>query len=393
DLQTRAQEAIEAQATRGERDKAAQAAVAAARKMFESGDGPGAIAQLEAFTPKHDLVSAFLATLKGEKVPEPEFAGAAGGETAHILRGARGATEDLPARRNMLIAVSSFAVILIAVMAIYRPWENAAPSLTESPGALGSAGPLNAINLPPPIPAPTPPVVTAPVVEATDPNGPDLTKAYDAIKNNRLDDAVRLASVIRKRDAKYAGLAGLLLAIDNQRAFEVKQKEAASAAAAASLAAANAPSAAPAKPLSDPVEPAPSPTAPVASVLPGGGFVVESAPTTPLLRGQVERPAIEAAIREWSRAVGTMNIATISNVRSFDKKQAQNWQDTYKIYKAIEMSVKLTDDPEVNEKDEAVVPVQETLIVTQKNGIKLTQTRTEKYRLHKIGDKWRLLPP
>ncbi len=33
-------------------------------------------------------------------------------------------------------------------------------------------------------------------------------------------------------------------------------------------------------------------------------------------------------------------------------------------------------------------------IVTQKNGIKLTmQLQREKYRLHKVGDKWRLLPP
>ena len=397
DLQKRAQEAIEAHATRAERDTAAQAAVASARKLFESGDAPGAIAQLEAFEPKHDLVSAFLATLKGEKVVEAEFTPGAGGETAHILRNARGPTENLPARRNMLIAVCSLAVILIAAMAYYRPWEDnssgaAAGAPVADAGLATNPSPSvdNRSAAPPPVL--TPPAVTAPTVATTDPNGPDLTKAYDAIKNNRLDDAVRLAVAIKKRDPKYAGLAGLQLAIDNQRAFEVKQKEA--AAAAASLAAANTPPPAPAKPLSDPVDPAPSPTTPAASVLPGGGFVAESAPTTPLLRGQVERPAIEAAIREWARAVGTMNIATISNVRSFDKKQAQNWQDTYKTYKAIEMSVKLIDDPEVNEKDEAVVPVQETMIVTQKNGIKLTmQPRNEKYRLHKVGDRWRLLPP
>jgi hypothetical protein len=295
----------------------------------------------------------------------------------------------------MLIAVSSLAVITVAAMAYYRPWENSSSGAAS--GALvtdsGAATNSSASAAPPP-PVLTPPVVTAPTVAATDPNGPDLTKAYDAIKNNRLDDAVRLAAVIKKRDPQYAGLAGLQLAIDNQRGFEVKQKEAAAAAAEARLAAANAPPSAPAKPLSDPVDPAPTATAPTASVLPGGAFVTESAPTTPLLRGQVERPAIEAAIREWARAVGTMNIAQISNVRSFDKKQAQNWQETYKNYKAIEMSVKLTDDPEVNEKDEAVVPVQEIMIVTQKNGIKLTmQPRNEKYRLHKVGDKWRLLPP
>jgi len=116
DLQTRAQEAIESQKNRGERDAAAQAAVAGARKLFESGDAKGAIAQLEAFTPKHDLVSAFLATLKGEKVPEPEHAG---GETAHILRGARGEAPNLPARRNFLVAAAVFTVAILAGTTYY----------------------------------------------------------------------------------------------------------------------------------------------------------------------------------------------------------------------------------------------------------------------------------
>ena len=398
DLQTRAQEAIEAAATRAERDKAAQSAVASARKLFESGDGPGAIAQLEAFTPKHDLVSAFLATLKGESFDSGDSAAGAaefprsgqGGETAHILRQARGPTEDLPARRNMLIAVGAFSVILVTAMAIYRPWESAAPAV--DPLAANTSPSADTASAPAPVAPPvlTPPPVTAPTVAATDPNGPDLTKAYDAIRNNRVDDAVRLAAVIRKRDPKYAGLAGLQLAIDNQRAFEVKQKEAADAAAAALASAAAAP---PAKPVADPETPSLMKEA-VATVAPGGGYVAPSEPPSPLLRGQVERPAIEAVLREWEKAVGSMNIATISNVRSFDKRQAQNWQNTYKNYKAIEMNVRLTADPEVNENFEAVVPVQEVMIVTQKNGIKLTmQPRNEKYRMHKVGDKWRLLPP
>ena len=56
DLQTRAQEAIEARDKRAERDAAAQAVVTEARALFEKGDKDCAIARLEAFTPPHDLV-------------------------------------------------------------------------------------------------------------------------------------------------------------------------------------------------------------------------------------------------------------------------------------------------------------------------------------------------
>jgi hypothetical protein len=389
DLQTRAQEAIEAHATRAERDKAAQAAVAAARKLFESGDAPGAIAQLEAFTPRHDLVSAFLATLKGEKVPEPEFAGATGGETAHILRNARGPTEDLPARRNMLIAVSAFAVILVAVMAYYRPWENNATALDTT-----STNPSPSIDKPaaaPPPPVLTPPVVTAPIVEATDPNGPDIKKAYDAISAGRLDEAVKLAASIRRRDPKYLGLQPLQLAIENQRTFEVKQKEAADAQAAAALAAAAKPSA-PERPLSDPVEPTPSVPAPAATVLPGGGFVATSEPISPLTAGQAARPEIEAAIQSWAKALGTRNIATISNVRAFTNEEARRWGNIFKNFKAVEVNVRLLSDPEVRD-DIATVPVREVHILTQKNDIKTTTTYENRYRLEKVGDRWLLRPP
>lgn len=394
DLQTRAQEAIEAHATRAERDKAAQAAVAAARKMFEGGDAPGAIAQLEAFTPKHDLVSAFLATLKGEKVPDPEFALGAGGETAHILRNARGPTEDLPARRNMLIAVGSFAVILVAAMAYYRPWEN--NSLGAASGApvadSGLATNASSSAAAPPPPVLTPPVVTAPVVEATDPNGPDIKKAYDAISGGRLDEAVKLAASIRRRDPKYLGLQPLQLAIDNQRAFEVKQKEAADKAAADKLAAANAAPPAPTRPLSDPVEPAPSTTAPAATVLPGGAFAANSEPISPLTAGQAARPEIEATIQAWAKALGTRDIATISNVRAFTSQEATRWGNIFKNFKAVEVNVRLLSDPEVRD-DIATVPVREVHTLTQKNNIKTTTTYENRYQLQKVGDRWLLRPP
>jgi serine/threonine protein kinase len=392
DLQTRAQEAIEAQATRAERDKAAQSAVASARKLFESGDGPGAIAQLEAFTPKHDLVSAFLATLKGEKVPEPEFASAgAGGETAHILRQARGPTEDLPARRNMLIAVGAFSVILLGAMAIYRPWESAPTAVDAlANNASPSFDNLNAAAAPPPVL--TPPVVTAPPVAATDVNGPDVTKAYDAITNGRVDDAARILGAIRRRDPQYAGLKPLQAAIDNQRAFEEKQKQQQAAAAAAALAAANPPPA-PAKPLSDPEPPAAPAKEVIATVLPGGGFAATSEPISPLTAGQAARPEIEAAVAEWARALGTMNLRTISNIRAFTPTEVKNWQTITDNYSAMQVTARLLSDPEVRD-DIATVPVREVRVMTQKRGgIRITQTYDNTYRLQKVGDKWLLRTP
>lgn len=236
-------------------------------------------------------------------------------------------------------------------------------------------------------------MVTAPVVEATDPNGPDIKKAYDAISNGRLDDAVRLASAIRKRDPKYLGLAPLQLAIDNQRAFDVKQKEAADAAASAALAAANAPPPAPAKPLADPVEPTPSTPAPAATVLPGGSFVATSEPISPLTAGQAARPEIEAAVQEWARALGTRDIATISRVRSLSRQQADNWVRIFQPLRAFRMNVKLIGDPIVTD-DIAVVRVQEHRVQTDRKGIEFEMRPQEvDYRLRKSGSQWKLLPP
>lgn len=178
--------------------------MASARKIFESGDAAGAIAQLEAFEPKHDLVSAFPATLMGEKVPESEPVPGqhAGGETAHILRGARGEAPNLPARRNMLIAVGVFSVALVSAMLIYRPWESSpSPALNTSPASaeLGLAPSNTAASAPAPVVAPPPLAPVATPTSLTDKAEPtqddkDIVAAYDLINGNKLPEASTLGT-------------------------------------------------------------------------------------------------------------------------------------------------------------------------------------------------------
>ena len=57
------------------------------------------------------------------------------------------------------------------------------------------------------------------------------------------------------------------------------------------------------------------------------------------------------------------------------------------------MSVEVTGTPDVIE-DQALVPVREIMIMTQKNGIKITgQPRDTYYRMQKVAGRWRMLAP
>jgi serine/threonine protein kinase len=395
DLQKRAQEAIENAANRAERDAAAQSAVASARKLFEHGDRNGAIRQLESFTPKHDLVSAFLATLKGEKMPEPDPTVRIGtsGETAHILRGARGEAPNLPARRNFLIAAAVFSVAIVSATLYFQPWQReqlAAPSpaLNQSPPSATQAEVAPAPVAPPPLPpvlAPKSPVDTEPTVDQK-----DIEAAYNAISANDIPRAQRLAATIRKRNPKYPLLASLNTAIETRIADLKKREEAIAEAAktAAALEEEKKRTAAARKDAEDAKA-----AAPIATVLPGGGFAAASEPPSPLLRGEAERPEIDKLVQQWASALGTRNVAAISNIRSFTKDEADSWQRIYKNFKQVEVVAKVTATPEVVE-DHALVPVEEIMITTQNNGIKLTGApRRTNYRMHKVGGQWRMLPP
>jgi len=405
DLQKRAHEAIEQHKTRGERDAAAQAAVALARKKFESGDKDGAIKELQSFKGKHDLVTAFLATLKGEAAPfdgadaAPRSASASSGQTAHILRGSRGEAPDLPARRTFLYAAAAFIVIVLGAMAYFRPWERAAtpPSQAQNqPPA--SAGQADAAVVPAAAtPAPLPPV-TAPESTTTEntQDSKDVLAVYALLTKNDIVGAQKIYASIRKRNPKYDGLAALNTAIEG-RAAEIKKQAdqvaeatAANTRAAAALEEEKKRTAAAQKEAED----AKAATAPILTVLPGGAYVAPSAPPTPLLRGQAERPEIEKAIQQWADAFAKLDVNALSQVRNLTLQESTRWKNTFKGMATFKMNVSVMGDPEVIGND-AIVPVQESAQYTQGKGQPLLsmQTNTVKYRLRKIGNQWRVIRP
>jgi serine/threonine protein kinase len=395
DLQKRAHEAIEQHKTRGERDAAAQAAVAAARKKFESGDKEGAIKELQSFQGKHDLVTAFLAQLKGEKAPEPEVR--TGGETAQILRGSRGASEDLPARRNFLIAGVSFAVIVIAATLYFQPWKKT--SVPPSTEVASSPTPANASasvprNEPGPVASPPlPPVTAPPVSTAENPQDTqDFTAAFELINKDDVAGAQKLAAAIRKRNPKFASLAVLTNAI-SARVNDIKKREdqiAEQTRIAAALEEEKKKSALAQKE----AEEAKANAAPILSTLPGGGFVANSAPPTPELRGRVERPEIEKAIQQWADAFTKLDVNALSQVRNLTEAEATRWKNTFKGMASFKMNVSVMGDPVVVDND-AIVPVEETAQYTRGKGQPLLSMQTTKisYRLRKIGGQWRVIRP
>jgi hypothetical protein len=403
DLQKRAQEAIEHAATRAERDAAAQSAVASARKLFEHGDKDSAIKQLESFSPKHDLVSAFLATLKGERVPDPVDLEAtakmrsAGGDTAHILRGARGEAPNLPARRNFLIAVAVFSVAIVSATLYFQPWKRDTPTVEPSttvasnpPPTTNTAAPTPAPVEPPPLPtvlAPKSPVDSEPTADQK-----DIEAAYNAVNANDIPRAQRLAATIRKRSPKHPLLASLNTTIET-RIADLKKREEAIAEAAKTAAALEEEKKRTAEALKA-AEEAKAASAPVATVLPGGGFVASSEPPSPLLRGQAERPEIERAVALWGAAFSKLDVKQLSQIRALTPDEAKRWQNTFNNMSAYKLNVRLTGDPEVID-NEATAPVEEIAVYTAKRGgITMTQQPVAtRYRLRKIGGEWRLLIP
>ena len=403
DLQKRAQEAIEQHKTRGERDAAAQAAVALARKKFESGDKDGAIKELQSFKGKHDLVTAFLATLKGEKAPDPfDPAGKpprSAGETAHILRGARGEAPDLPARRTFLYAAAAFIVIVLAAMAYFRPWERAvspaSQASNEAPAPVDRSpaadNPPAATTAPPPA---LPPVTAPPITANTEPSADDkdITAAYDAINSGDIRRAQQLAATIRKRNPKHPLLASLNTTIET-RIDELKKREDAVALAAKNAAALEEEKKRTAAAQKE-AEDAKSAAAPIMTVLPGGAYVAPSAPPSPLLRGQAERPEIEKAIQQWADAFAKLDVNALSQIRNLTEQEATRWRNTFKGMATFKMNVSVMGDPEVIN-NEAIVPVQENAQYTRGKGQPLLslQATNVKYRLRKIGNQWRVIRP
>jgi serine/threonine protein kinase len=397
DLQTRAHEAIEQHKTRGERDAAAQAAVAVARKKFESGDKDGAIKELESFKGRHDLVAAFLATLKGEKVPEPEHTG---GETAHILRGARGEAPNLPARRNFLIA---FAVFIVAVVAAgigyWQTLENAPATAATNPAGNTTPSNATAAITPAPLPPPLAPVTAPAIAENAEPTADtkDFQAAYDLLNKDDIAGAQRIAAAIRKRNPKFPMLATLTGAIAT-RETDIKKREEAlklaeetNARNAAALEEERRKTAAAQKE----AEEAKTNAAPVFSTAPGGAFIAKSEPPTPALLGEVERAGIEKAISQWGAAFAKHDVNALSQVRALSADELKRWQNLFKVYGKYEMNVRLVGTPEVIDND-AIAPVEEiTRYAARGNNQPMITNQPFKttYRLRKIGGEWKLLVP
>jgi len=235
--------------------------------------------------------------------------------------------------------------------------------------------------------------VTAPTPPATEntQDAQDFQTAYDLLNKDDIAGAQRLAAAIRKRSPKFPMLATLTSAITT-RESDIKKREeqiAEQTRIAAALEEEKKKTAAAQKD----AEEAKANAAPVLSVAPGGAFIANSAPPTPALLGEVERPAIEKLVQQWAGALGTLDVATISKIRSFTEAEAKSWQNVVKNYKSLKVNAKVTDMPEVVG-DQARVKVQEIWITTQKNGIDITQAPRENvYRMHKVGGEWRMLLP
>ena len=424
DLQARAQEAIEARDKRAERDAAAQAVVAEARALFDRGDKDSAIRKLEGFAPPHDLVTGFLASLRGEQVAEalPDVVAAtpAGPPTAAFMPGRTDAIPGVRVGSGSRASIYAGVAIAVAVLLAIGAYVMSRPARETSSG--GASAPPNAASTPPrefggsatsatppAAPAiPAPAVVTPPVTlteqAPQNQNDRDTMAAYKLLSGGDYVGASRLAAQIAKRDPRYANLADLRAQIRTVEETEKQRAAAVAAAAEASRAAANTPAPSATAPSGTTSTPAPAPppiettakppaTDPAFTVAPGGGFAAPSEPPSPALRAEAERPGIEAAIHQYAKALSAQDLQAVSQVRTYTPKEAELWRTAFKAFKAYELAVTILGDPVV-EGESATIRVRERIMQTQKNGMQITlQPREVTYKLEKIGGRWRILPP
>ena len=121
----------------------------------------------------------------------------------------------------------------------------------------------------------------------------------------------------------------------------------------------------------------------------------KGAPATPDRRGEVERLEMERAIQQWAAAFGRLDVKALSQVRELTDVEKRNWQKTFTNMASYKMTVRITDTPRVIEND-ALVSVQETVAYTSKLGTGAIVDQppvNTSYRLRKVGNEWRLLPP
>jgi serine/threonine protein kinase len=416
DLQTRAQEAIDARAQRAQRDAAAQAVVTEARALFDQGDKDSAIAKLEGFAPPHDLVTGFLASLRGEQVaealPDAITPAPAVAPTAAFMPGR---TDAIPGvhvgsgSRTPIYAGVALAVVVLFAVGAYvmtRPRADVAnppPTSTSNAVAPPTASPAPAREAP----AIPPPAVVTPPASLTqqapqNENDRDTMAAYKLLSGGDYAGASKIAAQIARRDPKYANLSDLRAQIRAVEETEKQRVAAAAAAAEAAKSAANTPAPvasapapaapAPAPPVETTAKPVPS--EPAFTVAPGGAFVAPSEPPSPALRAEAERPGIEAVIAQYANAVSRKDLAAASNARTFTQKEAESWRNIFKNFDTYQIAAKVVGDLTVDG-DRATVKVEERIQYKQKRGdITITlNPRQIDYKLEKIGGRWHILPP
>jgi tetratricopeptide (TPR) repeat protein len=414
DLQARAHEALEARAHRAERDAAAQAAVTEARALFEKGDKDAAIATLEAFAPPHDLVSGFLASIREEHVAEALQDNALTdplGMPPIRLPVASVPVESAvigppaPVRSPTPLYAGIAAAVVVVALIGWKVFDGDDGSAAPPAAPVAAAtSPAPAAVVPPPAAVKPPPSLSAqPPQNQSD---RDAMAAYKLLAAGRHAEAAKIAAQIARRDPKNENLKDLRAQI--QTVAETEKQRAAAAAAASRAApppgAGPAPlvrGASPEKPAAPPGESAsPSPAAtdkPAASPLSAPPARVETvappAPPAPSA-AEIERPAIEASIQEYAKALSSMNLPAVARVRRYTATEARNWENIFKQLSEYRLIVKVTGNPTVDG-DRATVPVEEQFAQTaKKGGIQIfSQARKTEYKLEKIAGKWMLLPP
>jgi tetratricopeptide (TPR) repeat protein len=411
DLQARAQEALEARAHRAERDAAARAAVTDARALFEKGDKDAAIATLEAFAPPHDLVSGFLASLREEHVAEAlqddaltDPLGMPPVRVPAATLPAESAVIPPPAARSRAPLYAGIAAA--GVVVAWIGWKVfAGSSETGAP----PAEPAAAAARPAPAPVvPPPAVVTPPASLSSQPaqnqNERDAMAAYKLLSAGRHVEAAKIASQIARRDPTNENLKDLRAQIqtvaetEKQRAAAVGDAKVppASAAGSAPLSG-GAPPEKPAAPAGDPAVTPPAadkPAAPPPSTPPARVEAAGPPPPPPLTAAEIERPAIEASIQEYAKALSSMNLPAVARVRRYSPSEARNWENIFKQLSEYRLIVKVTGNPTIDG-DRATIPVEEQFAQTaKKGGIQVfSQARKTEYKLERIAGKWMLIPP
>jgi hypothetical protein len=243
-----------------------------------------------------------------------------------------------------------------------------------------------------------PPPVTAPTELAEKPaqtqEDKDMLAAFDLLNKSDIPGAQKLAAGIRKRNPKHPQLALLTTTIETRLADEKKREEAVAAANAAAAALEEEKKKAAVLAEEKRIAEEKAKSAPAFTVAPGGGFVAESAPPSPLLRGQAERHEIEKAVAQWAAAFSKLDVKALSEIRALSPDEARRWQNTFNAMSSYKLNVRLVGDPQVID-NEAMAPVEEIAVYTAKRGgISITQQPVKQnYRLRKIGNEWKLLVP